>query len=245
MVSHLSKVKWRKVQESLVEYISNNVDPKLQELENEIVKTYCYRIKKRIRYNSQMAQESQPLLDKVADSIKFVPRKKDKPARIEIDRSQSTNLFYLEYGTGLEGKANPHPEANAVNWKYAINENRKPYKYFNVYKRPNYGKKNGWNFKLRDASRQFVTKDDIVPLYYKYKYQTRTMKKNGEEPITKYYKRLDRGWIHTSGIKPVRALYNTKREFRRFLGHYNETNIDNLRKKLLKMRNEKVEVTNG
>lgn len=33
-------------------------------------------------------------------------------------------MSFLEYGTGLKGKNDPHPNASFINWEYAINEDR-------------------------------------------------------------------------------------------------------------------------
>lgn len=235
---------YRAIRESMIEWIEKNTFQLQQDVLNEVAETFVYRVKRRIRSASyQMAPESQGAIENIANAVYFKKaHKKDNTATVNIDRSMSSEFFFLEFGTGLKGDERNHPEAGASNWIYAQNKS----KYFKAFKRPNYGKVKGWTFELTNKDRQLVTKDDITmkSMYSKYKYNTKA------GVVTKYYKRGTRrskNWVHTSGIRPVRALYNTKREFKRFLAYYSEEkgNINNLLKKLRKMRNEKVEVTNG
>lgn len=239
-----SRETYRNIRDVLVDWVQKNTAKLQEDVLNEVAETFCYRVKRRIRSASyQMAPDSRPAIENIANSVFFKKaRKNGKTAHVDVDKKNYEEFLFLEFGTGLKGKENPHPDASAVGWKYATGKDN----YFRAYKRPNYGKLLGWSFELTDKSRKLVTKDDITmkSMYSKYKYET----KQGE--VTKYYKRgtrSRRNWVHTSGIKPVRAFYNTKREFKRFLGYYSETkgNVFNLIKKLRKMRNEKVEVTNG
>lgn len=41
---------------------------------------------------------------------------------VAADNGQEDNYaYYVEYGTGVKGKASPHPEASQVGWNYDIN----------------------------------------------------------------------------------------------------------------------------
>ena len=219
------------VRKTLMNYVREKVEPMSNELADEIAETFCHRVKQRIRYNSQGIKESQPYLEKLANLVTFTKSNSKRKASVTAYQRGSglyEDFLYLEYGTGLKGQQNPHPEASKIGWKYAINKKR----YFRAYKREGYGKKLGWTFRLQSPANQFVNKDDIRSPISK-----RIINKNGETTI-KYYKQRSE-WIHTNGIKPVRAFYNTKREFQRFLGHYNAETYGNLRRKLRKMRGEK------
>lgn len=222
------------VRTSLMKYVENNVSDLYDEIANEIAETFCHRVKNRIKYNSQGVKESQPYLDKVASIVTFTKRTKKKEASVTAYQRGSglfEDFLFLEYGTGLKGMENPHPEASQIGWKYAINRKS----YFRAYKREGYGKKKGWSFRLISPSSQFVTKDDISRPF------TKKILKGSDGETVKYYQQRSgfSHWIHTTGIKPIRAFYNTKREFQRFLSHYNEGNYGNLIKKLKKMRGEK------
>lgn len=218
---------------NLMEYVTNVADKFPREIADEVAKTFAYRVKSRLQYNAKAIKESQPYLDKIANLVTYTKSTKSKPPSVTAYKRGSglyEDLLFLEYGTGLKGLENPHPEASKIGWNYAINR----HKYFKAYKRQGYGKKLGWSFKLENPSNQFVGKDDI------YRPFTKKVIKNANGVTVKYYqqKRDWIAWVHTQGIKPVRAFYNTKREFQRFLGHYNEGNYQNLLRKLKKMRGE-------
>lgn len=89
------------------------------------------------RYGSQNAEDanSYSKIQQISDSIELVDEtkrtltsgnryKKTKTGttvRIPIDKDKL--VLFLEYGTGLEGKNDPHEEANRFGWGYAINDN--------------------------------------------------------------------------------------------------------------------------
>ena len=89
------------------------------------------------RYGSQNAKDanSYSKIQQISDSIELVDEtkrtltsgnryKKTKTGttvRIPIDKDKL--VLFLEYGTGLEGKNDPHEEANRFGWGYAINDN--------------------------------------------------------------------------------------------------------------------------
>ena len=89
------------------------------------------------RYGSQNAKDanSYSKIQQISDSIELVDEtkrtltsgnryKKTKigtTVRIPIDKDKL--VLFLEYGTGLEGKNDPHEESNRFGWGYAINDN--------------------------------------------------------------------------------------------------------------------------
>lgn len=46
----------------------------------------------------------------------------DPESRIGYVVAGAPHAFYVEYGTGVIGARNPHPEAGKANWQYAIGE---------------------------------------------------------------------------------------------------------------------------
>ena len=51
----------------------------------------------------------------------------EKKQRIVVKSPRSKEpdiMWYLEYGTGIDGLSNPHPDAAEIGWKYAINATR-------------------------------------------------------------------------------------------------------------------------
>ena len=49
----------------------------------------------------------------------------DPQSRIGYVIAGAAHAFYVEYGTGSVGMANPHPEASAAGWQYMIGEHIK------------------------------------------------------------------------------------------------------------------------
>jgi hypothetical protein len=90
-------------------------------------------------------------------------------------------MWYLEFGTGITGKNNPHPEAAQNGWLYAINEHTKDQK-GSPWKTLKKRKRIGW-YVSKTEGEQYHAKDDL--LHYK-------------RPI-----------FFTSGIPPARYIYNT------------------------------------
>lgn len=45
-----------------------------------------------------------------------------KVVKFPVDKDKL--IMFLEYGTGIKGKNNPHPEAGAFGWEYAINDRK-------------------------------------------------------------------------------------------------------------------------
>lgn len=104
------------------------------------------------------------------------------------DGSNKEIMYYLEYGTGFVGEANPHPEAGKRGWRYAVNRDAtlfdgKPL-YFDMTKprgqqglysidapTPKKGTK-GWMF--RDEDGQLIATSGLRAIAYMYNtYQNR------------------------------------------------------------------------
>ena len=207
--------------------------------------------------NAKPTPESQHLVDQIKDSIEVenfsmtgrtLSRRNgenpDKPrfqtgavVRVPIDKDGL--VMFLEYGTGLKGKREPHPESVdskfdgfKVGWKYAVNLNN----YKTVTLRDDKNKptqvtqpcyitrngKRGFVFKKRDAS--YIDKEDVL-FKNEYTSQYRWVKgytdKNGR--VVKAFTRRNKNprtytskttYVLSTGITPVRFIYDAKQEIK-------------------------------
>ena len=95
-------------------------------------------------------------------------------------------MWYLEFGTGIAGKNNPHPDATRIGWQYAVKEST-------------VGKKGSpWrtNSRHEDGLGWWVSTADKDNVYH-------------AEKDSLGYRRPH---FFTSGIPPVRYLYTTMQE---------------------------------
>lgn len=66
-----------------------------------------------------------PNTSKLTDNIFFQRSVGYGNYRIGLKNNDTKDvMFYLEFGTGIVGRENPHPEARAYGWEYAINEDK-------------------------------------------------------------------------------------------------------------------------
>ena len=89
-------------------------------------------------------------------------------------------MWYLEFGTGIAGKKAPHPQASQNGWQYAINENT--VNQAGSSWRTNANHPDGIGWWVSDNGLVYLAEDDILG---------------------------DRPHFFTSGIPPVRYLYDT------------------------------------
>lgn len=214
----LSSVK--KTKKELTTVVAKAVSENCDNIGELIAKTFVTRAKQRLLRDNNGT--NQTLIKRASQGI-FARRYNGK-WRVVVSRQfdEEGILIFLEYGTGLVGKANKHPEAGKVGWDYAINEDD--------YKRRSNGK-TGWFFRPQGLDR-YIDKDDIAEIY------KRSFKAEGNKPFSiEYYDRYGNGggglWktnriagstakvVFSSGIKPVRYLYNTKLEIVRLINSCN------------------------
>lgn len=106
------------------------------------------------------------------------------------DEQLKDDMYYLEFGTGIVGQRNPHPEASKYGWKYNINKHSD----FEtaISKKGNRYTKGGWTFRRNDKygnKNAFIAKDDIIH-----------SQKNGNN-------------VQTKGVIAVRYFYDTMVDF--------------------------------
>lgn len=114
-------------------------------------------------------------------NIYYDPYLKQVVVRKPMGSDEPDIMWYLEFGTGIAGKNNPHPEAAQNGWLYAINEHTKDQK-GSPWKTLKKRGRVGWYVNKTDGM-QYHAKDDLT--HYK-------------RPI-----------FFTSGIPPARYIYNT------------------------------------
>lgn len=218
----------------------------------ELAQTFV-ELTKRNLDNAQPAPESQHFIQKIKDSIKikktkqYSEDKKKVGYTINIPVDSDGLVMFLEYGTGLEGLRNPHPETSKslaqefkIGWDYAVNRNNTKTVYMRNSKnqqvaiqQPCYITRNGKRgFVFRKTAKSYI---DMADVQFKNTYETKyswvsgydrvVKKKNGEvktihiKPYTRYHKNpitytSRTTYVLSSGIKPVRFIYNAKLELR-------------------------------
>ena len=197
------------LRKEIKEFVRESVE-QAKELEELIAKTFRDRARQRLIATNNAIPSQQSYISKLANNIQA--RKYANGWQVVVLKDSEGLLMFLEYGTGLIGKNEPHPEAGEIGWVYAINkDNKEIYREFD-------GRK-GWFWRPQGDKNRYIDKDDYV-----YKYQ-RSFKKEGIKP-TDYRVDPERGgglWqtdrnvgdarvVFSEGIKPLRYLYLTMRE---------------------------------
>lgn len=201
---------------------------------------------------AQPAPESQNLIQQIRDSIVVESSRRtlsrrsgdnpDKPRvadgfTVRVPMDKEGLVMFLEYGTGLSGLRNPHPESSdaktqgfKVGWQYAVNRN----KFKTVTLRNNRNQsvrvtqpcyivrdgKRGFVFKYKKGV--YIDREDVL---FKNEYTTKYSwvkgytDKNGRvvKPYVRYHKNAKTyisksTYVLSSGIKPVRFIYDAKKE---------------------------------
>jgi hypothetical protein len=202
----------KEVRKELKEFIQEQVSLG-EELQYKIAITFRDRARERLIKGNNAIPSQQAFISKLANYI-YV-RKQAGGYAVVVQMDKEGLLMFLEYGTGLAGKNNPHPEAGEIGWVYAINERNE-----NIYKETERGK--GWFWRPQGDKNRYIDENDYV-----YEYQ-RSFAKEGTKP-TDYRVDPPRGgglWqtdrnvgdarvVFSQGIKPIRYFYLTKLEIER------------------------------
>lgn len=206
---------------------------------------------------AQPAPESQHLIDNIKESIEVEAFAKtgrtlsrrsgeneNKPkfatgavVRIPIDKEGL--VMFLEYGTGLKGLRQPHPESTdskvegfKVGWQYAINRNKTKTVMLRNSRneliqttQPCYivrDGKRGFVFKYKSGV--YIDREDVIfrnEYNTKYSWVKGYTDKNGRvvSPYVRYHKNIKtytskNQYVLSSGITPVRFIYDAKREIK-------------------------------
>ena len=190
--------------------IRSFIDKAQKDMTEEISKLVAYTFRdvarrRLIKTNNAISQQ-QAVIKNVAQSI--MVRKYKSGYKIVLSRQTDPEglLMFLEFGTGLVGKENPHSWAGGIGWQYAINEEN--------YKTRSNGKE-GWFWRPQGDNTKYIDKDDMVENY------KRTYNAYRLKPEHPRYGRTTKFWethrftgnprvVFSSGIKPLRFLYRTR-----------------------------------
>ena len=196
------------------------IDKAQKDMTEEISKLVAYTFRdvarrRLIKTNNAISQQ-QAVIKNVAQSI--MVRKYKSGYKVVLSRQTDPEglLMFLEFGTGLVGKANPHSWAGSIGWKYAINENENSKQ---NPKLPHYvtrsNGKRGWFWRPQGDNTRYIDKDDMVENYkrsydaYKLKPEHPIFGKT--TPLWKTYRITGNPRVvFSSGIKPLRFLYRTR-----------------------------------
>jgi hypothetical protein len=160
---------------------------------------------------------------------------------MKVPMDKNKLVMFLEYGTGLEGQSNPHPDASSFGWEYAINDGKvkevnKKYGYIenDKLKARKIFRNQEWyvdkfgrrGFIFRYRGKEYLDSKDIVfkntynedgPAEGSYALKYIQPKKGKQKP---YWRRnrviegLDatkKMYAFSSGLKPLRFIYDTRK----------------------------------
>lgn len=216
-------------------YINEKVVNFAGNLTNNLAEAVVAGARKRLLERATPKDEqSKAKIIQLANSI-HIGKSKDKLSRTVIIPKGDEGLgMFLEYGTGLVGESNPHPEATKLGWSYAIN--KQSYRFAKA--SPESMSKLGFIF---HKSNTYLDENDINPLYRRsYKHIKgkvyRVYVKEYTDKLGRhrggYWKTVERKekdyeyhywykqWVHSQGLKPLRYVYDTKRNLNRIIGQY-------------------------
>ena len=211
-----------------------------------LANTFAYVSKNKLN-SANPAPESKGLIEEIKNSITVEKiRQKlneDKKATvgygIKIPIDKEGLVMFLEYGTGILGENNKHPQTDVLNmdirglsfsvWKYAVNKNNyKTVKIRNRYNKledkmvPCYITRNGkLGFVFKKHEGKYIDANDEVffnePYKTKYSWVKGYTDKNGRvvKPYIRYHKDIRtynriQQYVFSQGIKPVRFIYDAK-----------------------------------
>lgn len=198
---------------------------KAKNLENEVSLRVCQcfvaRARARLLQRATPAtaeSEAQVLNLAYSITIKMLPDGRGYSVRVPAD-SEGLNMF-LEFGTGLTGEANAHPEASSIGWAYAVNRENYigggwifnpnplvPFRWTSKGIKTNVMR--GLEPEGEETGFAYIDQNDIYPMEQTKKYKS---KKTG---VTKTYTRK-RNRVFTKGLMPTRYLYDTKQDIKNF-----------------------------
>lgn len=243
-----------KFRRQLYAVVNERANRVANEVSAEVVKVFVNNAKARLdKASSDFTPESSIMISSIKDNIYYETEpyffKNKTSGRYEsVNRSfvrvrndPQNLLMFLEYGTGLVGESQPHPEANSISWDYAINKPK--YRKLPTRENDTFGGL-GWFFTRKPNS--IMSKNDepihryAVDEIVVYE-QTITTKKGlvykRRQPYHKKRKGSFSGF--SQGIKPIRFIYDTKQEIKNlFKASRGALTVDEFYKNLNKLKNK-------
>ena len=232
-------------QKKLEQYINKNIKDMISGLPDEVGETFVKRAQDRLdRFadSESMDGNSASIVKSLKDNITYTKGSEDESSSqgyIEIKDDSQHLMMFLEYGTGIAGSYNEHPEARKSGWLYAVNPTH--------YKRVKGLKYNGYGWFFNKSADSFIGKDDITNMVISHKTFQEVkgyIRKNGSyvKPYVRQIKtkpdRIVDKAVLTQGIKPVRFIYDTKKEILNFLKDNKGKTLGAFKRNLSKLRNK-------
>lgn len=145
----------------------------------------------RARSNPDTASSSDMVIEDICHSFHIVEGESGyyvslTPSFLGISNEM---VLFLEYGTGVEGQENPHPEAGVRGWVYLTRQHPKAHRYSRASGRE------FWFFKETYSGTQYIDASEHI----KRRYQTK-----------RYVSTASNDYRISSGIKPTRFLYDAR-----------------------------------
>ncbi len=210
------------VVEKNIKKASDTIKGKISEKMYELAKDRLYS------YNNA-SEESLEIIDRLVEN-NITLSKVSGLVRIKMDPEGL--MMFLEYGTGLVGESDPHPEASRDGWSYATRKGVKGH-YKNINDR--------LGFLFYNTGTNYIDNDDITPVKFKplkkrrgtwyIRRNPKTGRRNvyvksyvRRKPKEQSTERTKENLVFSEGIYPVRYIYETKQKIRKFLkNHKGET----------------------
>lgn len=155
---------------------------------------------------------------------------------VTVEDDQEGLAMFLEFGTGIAGYEEEHPEASEVGWDYAINSDRYTYARSGPNGRPVRG------FKFKDIG-NYLDAHDVNPIYmhsvkdvrpavyvshtkayidkngrYMPSHDRLIHRKGGHYEYHQYYPQ----WVLSRGLKPIRYMYDAKSDVTRLINRHKD-----------------------
>ena len=197
----------------LKEKVNNELSKISNKLSEKMAKAFVKSARATLKKNSNPKDSnSKAMVEQISSSIHYIKLDNGKSI-VRIPRSDLT--MFLEYGTGIAGSYNEHPEAYEFGWKYVLHPEH--------YKRPTNIienlKYNGYGWFYKKKRRSYLDVSD----------STNIIQRKSVEQNVKGYFRKDgvyvkpyirnktvksfvkmKNTVFTQGIKPVRFIYTAK-----------------------------------
>ena len=210
----------RKFRDKLRYFVMSQTEELTKEASEEVAKTIVRIAQNNLVNRATPSPESKELITGLKNNISSYKN------TISIQSDPEGLMMFLEYGTGINNK--PHPEANKIGWEYGVNSDK-----YIIFKKTDQSGNNkirnmGWVFerknnhyidrndwKISDDSKFKTSYNERVRFYFRKDgtYVKSYTRKRPHGPKVKSEKEL----VFSSGIKPVRYIYDAKKAVRDFV----------------------------
>lgn len=201
--------KFRKNLASVIDDRSRRI---CKETTKDIAQLFVDRASKRLLRKATPADSSSMAkVQAIADSMVASQTNVGSVATIPIDKDNL--VMYLEYGTGLVGSVMPNPDASKRGWQYMVHKEN--YKLHN----------SGWGWFFSSDKNPYIDMDDEHPVIVNKEFRSveyvEPYFRNGN-PVSGYIRHNTRvkafrqrpNTVFSSGLYPIRFIYDTKQEIR-------------------------------